>query len=811
MKSIRLINILLIAFISISYCYGQSSKKNLEVLKISNPPVIDGSLTDSCWLPANSGTDFIVCKPTPLAKPTYQTDVKILYNDKGIYIGAMLYDAHPDSILYEAGPRDYENVNADCFAFCISPYNDGQNELIFKITAAGIQIDKKHKGTTFDLLWDAVWESAVKINELGWVVEMYIPYSAIRIPKSDGRSWGMNCWRNIKRLEEWSTWNFVDINNDEWINQSGDLSGIKDINPPLRLSLTPYLSNYYEHYPYNIDGMNNSTYLLNGGMDVKVGLNKSYTLDITLIPDFGQVQSDNRVLNLTPYETKYDEKRPFFTEGTELFNTANIFYSRRIGGMPLDYYKVSSQLAPNEEIIENPTATKMINAIKLTGRSNYGLGIGVFNATTTNTYAKAKNDIGDEKEVLTQPWTNYNILVASQTIGQTSFINLINTNAYYGDGSNMANVTGFDLKFADKGNNWALISTGALSQKYDSSNANPILGSKLNITLAKIGGKFQFYAFNNLMTEKFNPNDLGYITNNNFTETGLKLVYNINKPFWKFNRLQNYFSIYFNRLFEPSVFTGYRINFYTMATLRNNSSIGLNLNVFPSGVKDYYEPRIPGRYYSKPSYGFFELGFSSDSRKALKYEIFTGYSNQGKIDNHVAEQYWILFNPKYRINNKSSVGYFIRYNKTFNSVGFARIDSLIRFGQRNNMVLENSIDARYSIAKNLNVNLIIRHYWSTVKYREFYTLKEDGHLAESDYNNNHNISFNSFNIDLGLTWRFAPGSDLTLVWKNSILDRDNILPDNYFKNIDYTFNQSKMNSISLKAIYYLDYQSFRRR
>ena len=112
MKSIRLINILLIAFISISYCYGQSSKKNLEVLKISNPPVIDGSLTDSCWLPANSGTDFIVCKPTPLAKPTYQTDVKILYNDKGIYIGAMLYDAHPDSILYEAGPRDYENVNA---------------------------------------------------------------------------------------------------------------------------------------------------------------------------------------------------------------------------------------------------------------------------------------------------------------------------------------------------------------------------------------------------------------------------------------------------------------------------------------------------------------------------------------------------------------------------------------------------------------------------------------------------------------------------------------------------------------------------
>jgi len=492
MKNVRIITLSFSIALSSLFSFGQFEKKDLEAIRILNSPVIDGLLNDECWIKVTPGKDFMVCKPNPGAKPRFQTEVKVVYDDKGLYIGAIMYDPHPDSILREVGKRDYENVNADCFTFGISPYNDGLNELVFKVTAAGVQIDKKNKGTVQDLLWDAVWESSVNIVENGWIAEMKIPFSAIRFPKADGRSWGMNFWRNIRRYEEWSTWNFVDLNNNEWINQSGELSGIIDINPPFRISLTPYISNYFENYPYNNEGMNNSTYLINGGMDVKVGLNESFTLDLTLIPDFGQVQSDNRVLNLTPYETKHDEKRPFFMEGTELFNTAGIFYSRRIGGMPSDYYKVSSGLASDEKIIENPTGTKMINAVKLTGRTNSGLGVGLFNATTLNTYAKIRSATGDERNIMTQPWTNYNIIVASISLNKTSFISIINSNVFYGNGGNLANVSGFDLKIANKNNNWAIRSTGAVSQKFNTANKNPNVGGKLDFSLGKLGGRLQY-------------------------------------------------------------------------------------------------------------------------------------------------------------------------------------------------------------------------------------------------------------------------------------------------------------------------------
>src|SRR6185369_4404822 len=150
---------------------------------------------------------------------------------------------------------------------------------------------------------------------------------------------------------------------------------------------SPYFSTYVNHYPYNKPGIENITTSFNGGMDVKYGINQAFTLDVTLIPDFGQVQSDNHVLNLTPFEVKYNENRTFFTEGTELFNKGNLFYSRRIGGEPLHLYEAGDQLTGTEHIINNPTETKLLNAIKISGRTKSKLGIGIFNAITKPMYA----------------------------------------------------------------------------------------------------------------------------------------------------------------------------------------------------------------------------------------------------------------------------------------------------------------------------------------------------------------------------------------------------------------------------------------
>ena len=199
-------------------------------------------------------------------------------------------------------------------------------------------------------------------------------------------------------------------------------------------------------------------------MDVKYGINEAFTLDMTLIPDFGQVQSDNKVLNLTPFEVKYNENRPFFTEGTELFNKGNLFYSRRVGGQPLHYGDVENQISSNEEVVKNPVESKLINATKISGRTKSGLGIGFFNALTKPMYAEVEDNNGNKREIETNPLTNYNIVVLDQTLKNNSSISAINTNVTRSGSDYDANVTAGLFNFNNKKNTYNWYGKFALSQ-----------------------------------------------------------------------------------------------------------------------------------------------------------------------------------------------------------------------------------------------------------------------------------------------------------------------------------------------------------
>lgn len=191
----------------------------------------------------------------------------------------------------------------------------------------------------------------------------------------------MNVTRKRLKSGKQYMWNPVNPNINGFVSQEGLLTGLTDIKPPIRLSFSPYFSSYFNYYPYNNSKVSNTTTSINGGMDIKYGINQNYTLDMTLIPDFGQVQSDKIVENLTPFEVKYDENRSFFTEGTELFNkgnnsSINLFYSRRIGGAPLHQYDIYGNISPSEMVVENPSESKLLNATKISGRNSKGLGIG---------------------------------------------------------------------------------------------------------------------------------------------------------------------------------------------------------------------------------------------------------------------------------------------------------------------------------------------------------------------------------------------------------------------------------------------------
>jgi len=219
----------------------------------------------------------------------------------------------------------------------------------------------------------------------------------------------------------------------------------------MRLQLSPYLSTYQNHDGLVLPGTSKNTTTVNGGMDIKYGLNQAFTLDMTLIPDFGQVQSDKITLNLTPFEQKFSENRAFFTEGTELFNKGGLFYSRRIGGEPIHRYDFN--VNSNEKVNRNPSQSKLYNATKISGRTQNGLGIGMLNAVTRPQFAEIENLNNKEiRKVETNPLTNYNVLVFDQTLKHNSSISFINTSTLRSGKDRDANVSALLFDFNDKKN-----------------------------------------------------------------------------------------------------------------------------------------------------------------------------------------------------------------------------------------------------------------------------------------------------------------------------------------------------------------------
>ncbi len=318
-----------------------------------------------------------------------------------------------------------------------------------------------------DTNWDAVWFSAVTLNNNEWIAEIEIPYSALRFANEDVQSWKINFMRSIRRINEKSSWNFIDPKVSGFLTQAGTITDLENISPPLRLSISPYLSVYAQQYQGGLnDPLSSTGYSYNGGMDLKYGINDAFTLDMVLIPDFGQVRSDDIILNLSPFEVRFDENRQFFTEGTELFNQDDLFYSRRVGGSPIGHWDVHNSLKGPEAIIENPSTSQLYNATKVSGRNSSGLGIGVFNAISRETFARIEDmETGRVRNATTAPVTNYNMLVFDQNLPNNSKVSLANTSVWRaGDTYHDANVTSLSFNIKNKAQSYNVFGRGTVSQ-----------------------------------------------------------------------------------------------------------------------------------------------------------------------------------------------------------------------------------------------------------------------------------------------------------------------------------------------------------
>jgi hypothetical protein len=817
----RLINAILLFLIS-GALYSQ--EKSIQALKITQAPKIDGSLDESLWANAPQATQFTQTYPDAGKPASQHTSVKIVYDNTAIYIGAYLFDSAA-LIRKQITARDEEQQkDVDFFAVYFDTYNDKQNGFQFVVTSANVQSDARLGpnlgnssgfGGFGDYTWDAVWESKVKMQADGWTVEMRIPYISLRFGKMDIQDWGIQFQRLIRRTNESCFWSQFQPDVNGFVNQFGIYQGLKDLQPPLRLSFAPYISTGYRSTPNLSNGFNN-TWLRSGGMDVKYGLNESFTLDATLIPDFGQVVSDNVINNLSPFEVRFQENRQFFTEGTEIFNKAGLFYSRRVGATPTLYNRVNNFVAANSdwEIIKNPSVTQLYNASKFSGRTEGKLGIGFFNAVTAPMQAHLRNTIsGKDSIIQTEPLANYNIIVLDQALKGRSSITFTNTNVIRNGNATDANVTAIDFSLFNKKNKFNVKGTARYSKRFL---ATPVDGYNASLRLGKVSGAWQYHVQGVVKSAYYNPRDLGFLASANGVSLDNAISYNSFKPTKHTLRYTYKLSTRYNRLYNPGQFTDLFAEVSGFWIFKNFWDLSLTVGYTPH-QHDYFvlgDPATYKRFVKRPSYGFSSLSGSTDSRK--KFYVFYDFLVANFFNSAPSKNYHLAeFGFRYRFSNKLSAELSYRHE--------GETDYIISAGREANAEprvafvnfrdITSVFSAIYNFTPRINLTLRTRHYLSRVDFNRFANLDANGEpIPNNGITQYDNV--NVYNTDAFLTWDFRLGSRLVLGYKNWLGENELISPiskNTYFQNLKGVFKARHGNEFTVRFIYFLDYNQLKKK
>lgn len=789
LDKIKLLFFMLLPFVALA------QKKTANALRTAESIMIDGKLDEAVWQQALPATGFVMFEPDN-GKPATddrKTEVRVLYNDDGVYFGAILYD-DPGLILKEISLRD-DFKTADHFGVFINGFNDGQQDFRFIVSAAGTQMDCLATQGGEDYSWDAIWHSEVQMTDFGWVVEMKIPYAALRFAKADEQFWGLNFYREVRRDRQKYSWNPIDRNIGSTVVQTGLLQGITNIEPPTRLFFIPYSSLYVT------DSRQQGTDTqFKIGLDLKYGINDAFTLDAILVPDFGQAAFDEVVLNLGPFEQQFNENRPFFTEGTDIFNKGDLLYTRRIGGRPTG----GVTLAENEEVAEMPRTVNLINAIKLSGRTADGLGVGVMNVITEKTFAKVRNTTtGNIREEMVEPLVNYNVTVLDQRFRKNSSVSFVNTNVTRNGHFRDANVSAlvYDLNTRDNGYR--------LSGDFKFSHINDLddkSGYSSYINVAKTKGKFRYALSNYYISKDYDINDLGIIFQTNYHTLHASGSYRILNPTKLFNTFQlntGYYNEWHN---DTGKLQSSRIDLSVSSNTRSNDYIGYGVEINPFHTYDYYEPRVDGRFVQNPKSIYSFIYFSSNYNRKFAIDIqpeFWASSDKGR------KFYGLFVSPRYRFNNKLLMIYSFNYGLDTSQLGWVAFDGNdVVFTRRDRNTYTNSLSGKYSVNNKMTINLTARHYYTYGENLQFLTLQGDGSVAENtNFNENKDFTYNNWNFDLSYTWWFAPGSQLSVLYRNNAATDAAFVNRNYSENFTDLFKNNLNNIFSISLRYFIDYNA----
>ena len=844
-------NLLLFIFVFIIVSSFAQKKTYHTSRFVGHAPKIDGIIDDQAWNAVDWAGEFTQWEPHNGAPPSQNTEFKIIYDDNYLYIAIKALDSMPDEIVERMSRRD--GFEGDFVEVNIDSHHDFLTAYSFSATVAGVKGDERitKDGFVWDDSWDPIWYLKTSINSEGWIAEMKIPFTQLRFSKDSVQVWGLEVKRVLYRKEERSLWQPIDSKDQGYVSRFGELYGIKKLEPKRQFDITPYAVVSYEHYKpeegspfYSGEDWN-----YRAGIDAKIGLSNNITMDLTINPDFGQVEADPSEVNLTAFESYFEERRPFFVEGRNIYqfplqpgdgdvSNDGLFYSRRIGRAP-QYY-------PNYDYVRMPENTTILGAAKISGKTKKGLSIGLLESVTKEEKAKVMNEGGEETKVVVEPLTNYFGARMEQELNEgntriggmvTSTNRMMNDDHLKGLPANaLSGGVNFDQSWNDRkynlsftlmgsrvdGDSAAMMNLQTSSQRYYQrpdmktqrldSNAKEMSGHGGYLSFGKfVNSGWSYMGWLSWMSPGLELNDMGFLRSTDAISQILWAGYSSAKPKGIFRRY-NLSLAQWNAWNFDGTHLEFGVNSNVSVSFTNywDSGAGINFNL---------ESKSPSLLRGGPMFTI-PMGFSywafigTDERKKLSFNVsfsqFRGDQSY-KRRSHIGLE--ITYRPTDRL--KLSMEPFFGVNR--NELQYIATEEyqgddeyfLAEIDQKT-FVMEFRLD--YSFTPDLSLQYYGQPFVSSGTYSNYKRITDPSAdkyedrfvIVHPDADNGVDIDgdgdpdvempdpdfkFVFFQSNMVLRWEYRPGSTVFVVWSQS---RDNGFFDNEDLPFDFSDDVNRM-------------------
>lgn len=803
----------IIAIISTIQLLGGTSPKTVVASRAAVALRVDGILDEDEWKHSIPTAGFLQYDPEEGSPPTEATLVRIVYDNDALYVGVMCYDSQPSEIISQLTRRD-RTTQADRFSVIIDSYHDETTAFLFSGSVSGVQSDGvlSQDGTLYDVQWDAVWDFNAQQVADGWSAEFRIPFSALRFTEQgDENVWGINFRRYIGRKKETDEWVMVPrkeapVGSISSVSKMGHVSGLKDIHPPLHLEVLPYQSSNIKSIAQPSPFPRRSEFSGTTGLDLKFGLTQNFKLDLAVNPDFGQVEVDQSVLNLTVFETFYPEKRPFFLEGSQIFSFGTsfdnkqlrMFYSRRIGKQPF----ASSALAQGYQYVDEPQVTTILGAAKITGKTSDGLSLGIMSALTSEETAIPEDTLGNRlPAVVLEPQASYSTFRLKKDIDNHGSLGFIATGTFK-DQRYPSLGTGVDWNMRPWEGKYALDGFLAGSQ------ITPAPGEHRTGTAGRFGFGtlesdnwfgFTVYEF---ASRQFSINDIGYFSqprdHGGFSEVSF-IENAASEPIRRYALTWSYFY----RWNWDGIVTQKQVEFEPKWEFRNFWMLTLNvIHALPAYDDEYRGIR---GIYRKPESNLLSLTLQTDSRKPVILSGHAGYqhSEQGMTSWWSSSR--LTLRPNSWIELAPGVTITSTRNETAWPLYFYTSNGNNLFSDRDIDQVDLSFRGTITFTRSISLQFFTQVLLAKGQYSSFKELLGANEFIPYSYDTSlGNPDFNEqiLNANLVFRWEYLPASTIYLVWTQARYGDNGVYARSIGENISEAFKLPMDNVLLAKITYW---------